>query len=431
MRPPPPSWRGLIRPPPMDAARRRFREELGLATDRPVIMSGHQPTLWHGGIVAKVFAALAASKQLNAEPAWLVVDQDDVQPSRVEYPAVDSQGRLVRASTHLEADPRETMPAAMPALATRLNRARDAWRTVSQLGNKSDAEIATSLMRAWLDVPESTLPAVLATRLSHTALFSDWVHAMVTDADRCVAAYNKAAATHPHARIRPLAQTGNRAELPLWRIRKGLARINVFADEIARIPPSELAPKALLQTALLRTAGCDLFIHGLGGGGHADGEGYDQVMADWLERWQPASLGTTLAPAVVVSATIRLDWPDEDLAHAQSALNARWRWHHAKHQPIELDEHALQSMKESKVRAIRANTDRRLRQSLFREMHDALRLYRETHAMNLAGLKREADEARGRLSDSELRLDRTWSFVLHSPDTLARLRTQIDAMFAT
>ena len=40
------------------AEARAFREQLGLPTDRPIVMSGHQAQIWHPGILSKYLAAI-------------------------------------------------------------------------------------------------------------------------------------------------------------------------------------------------------------------------------------------------------------------------------------------------------------------------------------------------------------------------------------
>jgi hypothetical protein len=68
---------------------KRSREQLGLATDRPIIMSGHQAELWHPGIAAKAFAMSHAAIINAGQPVWLNVDQDANEPTQIAYPTQD------------------------------------------------------------------------------------------------------------------------------------------------------------------------------------------------------------------------------------------------------------------------------------------------------------------------------------------------------
>jgi hypothetical protein len=141
-----------------------------------------------------------------------------------------------------------------------------------------------------------------------------------------VAAYNGALADYravnkTRTALQPfpdLARDGDRFELPFWVIeahrrqtlwceRAGELLILLGSDgvAIATLPQDPdgaiaallaleltLAPKALALTLYVRTLMCDLFIHGVGGGG------YDRVTDDVFERY----FGVR-APAYVVAST--------------------------------------------------------------------------------------------------------------------------------
>ena len=69
LRPDPVQWRGAVRPAVIPAPDADDRRALGLPTDRPIIMSGHQPTLWHAGILAKLLAAGELARATGAHAA--------------------------------------------------------------------------------------------------------------------------------------------------------------------------------------------------------------------------------------------------------------------------------------------------------------------------------------------------------------------------
>ena len=84
-------------------------------------------------------------------------------------------------------------------------------------------------------------------------------------------------------------------EVPLWRIRDDGRRMRAYDSDVERWlddPPGapRLMPRALMLTALVRLAMCDLFVHGTGGAA------YDTVMEAWISSW----LGVTPAPIGVV-----------------------------------------------------------------------------------------------------------------------------------
>jgi hypothetical protein len=85
------AWRDLIAGSwartQRDPVALRARQELGLPTDRPVVMSGHQTTFWHPGILAKWYAMNAAAQRVHGATAWVAVDHDTDDPTAIAYPA--------------------------------------------------------------------------------------------------------------------------------------------------------------------------------------------------------------------------------------------------------------------------------------------------------------------------------------------------------
>src|SRR5690606_4565547 len=89
VRAPIPSWTRTSESsltPPLSAEATRLRDQLGLPTDRPIIMSGHQAEWWHPGILAKLFAARALADRIGGVVVWLVADQDDTDPGAIRIP---------------------------------------------------------------------------------------------------------------------------------------------------------------------------------------------------------------------------------------------------------------------------------------------------------------------------------------------------------
>src|SRR5690606_24011692 len=178
---------------------------------------------------------------------------------------------------------------------------------------------------------------VFASAVGRTDLFGDIVRRMVDDPAACARAYNEAVGARPEAQLRPLElnEQRGRIELPLWRGAPGSPRQAVYASELADGQwggggaagggaEGELAPRALLLTGLMRLAGCELFIHGPGGGV------YDQVTEAWLGSW----LGREdLAPSVVASATWLLPLTDEPPPAPGELARAQWERHAARHNP--------------------------------------------------------------------------------------------------
>lgn len=438
--PPAARWRGLVSSRPRHAAAGLMRGQLGLPTDRPVIMTGHQAAFWHAGILAKYLACDAAARSLGASPAWVVADQDDPRAvTLVEYPARGAGGGLTRARWDAAAgaappgsggspDPLPEVPSVRAGLA----RVARAWA-----GHATEHDPARRVAAALADLMSPLLAraaTVFATDLSRTDLFRSLTEAMVGDPASCIAAHNAAASAHPSARVRPL--DARRAELPLWRLTADGRRRAVFADDLALIPPEELAPRALLLTGLLRLGACDLFIHGTGGGGDGTRDGYDRVTASWLRGWAEQSadaaahLAPGLAPIATVTATVRLGATDG--ASEAAAAREAWALHRAWHDPGALGDGTGAEGKRAALDAIaRAPRGSAERHRVFADMHAALVRFRAEHAADLEARADALRRARARLADARVLGDRGWPFVLLPDAALLELRDRIASAFAS
>lgn len=441
------------------AARARFRAELGLPAQGPVVMSGHQAVVWHAGILAKYVAAAEAARALGAAGAWLVVDHDVADGSRVRYPDVDGEGRpLARVWDMRQAEgarglgdkaggegdgdvpacnrpalrpgpaPSVTGPGVPESVGTGLRRIGAAVSAAA--GAASEAE---QVGRAVVTLAAGlcpSLPLVFARELARTALFAEVVRAMAADPARCARSYNaavrEAGATARLGALDESDRGGRGVELPLWRLprRAGAPRERVRAAMAGAGlgDAGELAPRALLMTGLLRAAGCDLFIHGTGGGGE---EGYDRVTERWLAEW----LGWELCPAAVVSATLRLrlaGTAGDASELAGAAGTAAWRAHRARHDPDLLGDSEAAARQRELVAAI-ARAEGRERAPLFAELHALLDRVRARHAEELATLDAAARRARGAARGAAVLLDRTWAFPLHGAERLEGLAAAVRA----
>ena len=56
-----------------------------------LIATGHQPWLWHPGILAKDIAASVVARRFGGQPIHLVVDQDGLNDVTIELPVVEGQ----------------------------------------------------------------------------------------------------------------------------------------------------------------------------------------------------------------------------------------------------------------------------------------------------------------------------------------------------
>jgi hypothetical protein len=448
-------WREALSRTPDDAAR-EFRREVGLPATGPIVMSGHQPTFWHPGIFAKWIAMVRAAEVCGAQAAWVVVDHDAVAPTRVRLPVTLPDGSL--AAREYELSSREYL-AAVPAGA----RAASAVTTPTpregeRFALESVREGLTSMVAACSaftkaasaaeqvahasakiiheDVLKSHRPPtiVLATSLNRSLAFRRLVAQMVQDPEACARSYNDAVAAQPHARLRPMAISKADCEMPLWWLRDG-TRQDVRASDLTVMLASgleaaweTLAPKALFMTLLLRLHGCELFIHGLGGGGTSEGEGYDDAMQEWARRWVG---GVTLAPMATVSATLRLAFDGSEhrpLVSTAESRRAQWAAAHARHDPAMLGDAAAASIKKNALAHIASlpRHDPR-RRSAFLDMHSALERMRHDRQSQLDQLTADSAALHAQAVRDEVRLERTWPFPVYPPSALDALAREISA----
>lgn len=397
-----------------------FRRELGIPDDRAVVMTGHQPVFWHAGILAKYLAAdaLACRDSAQGRPtvaAWCVPDHTADAPGRVAYPAPSDRGpgRWERLETDLFAH-EDAVPGTLQPVRDRLAVADGATPAERQISAHR------AVLRDRLGL-ESPAPTVVASRLHATAAFADLVGRMLDDPNACASSYNDAAAAHPDAGVRPLAidrEDPGDTELPLWAVSAAGTLIAARAGDVRDAGRAALRPRALLFTGLLRALGCDLFIHGTGGGA------YDLVTEMWMREW----LGRSLAPVGVVTATLTLDLGVPEVTRSD-LREARWRAHHARHNPGRLGGAAAlrdaDAEKRALVDAIAHATDRSGRARLFAELHALLARVRAVHGDAIGALDDRTASIAAALADRGLAHDRTWAWMLHNDRDLDALRDDI------
>ncbi|MBY0113427.1 MAG: hypothetical protein K2Y21_11435 [Phycisphaerales bacterium] len=423
----------------------RFREQLGLPSDKgPLVLSGHQAELWHPGILAKYAAAVEVARAAGGRSAWLVVDQDVPHEFALRVPASDPDKGITRARLPLleeEAVPRATgwMPArqTVPGLvfpagsglgtyASRVHIIRAAIERHAQAGSWAE-QLASAT--AELLAPLGSVDAwVYARRLSATDLFRLAVDALAADPQGGIASYNQAVALASDAEVRPLDAA--KGELPLWRIDTSGARRRLLASDLGRGGDrfEGLYPKALLMTALLRLAGCELFVHGIGG------YRYDRAMEGWFSSWLQGALvrrsndwrGRSLAPMLMGTATAQLGLPADGVPELGEIQRALWAAHSARHDPARLGDPAAGHRKRELVAAIRDRKQRGERASEeFAALHVLLAEVRTRHQDKLSELDKRANALAAQREQASVISDRTWSFGLYDP---AALRSMWEAI---
>jgi len=405
-------------------------------------MSGHQAGVWHPGIAAKWFACVAAAKALDAQPVWLVADQDVNDPAQVAFPTVSDSGGLKRSTwTMGAADPgvsnakRDAIePSAVP-------RVDDNWaapgvedglvRIRERLAAHTGAgSIAEQFACACVDLLNPMCPSptlVYTSRMGHTDAFGETLDSIRANPHACANAYNQAANQHISSGIRALQidEATGKIELPVWKLTRS-GRTPVFAGGDST--GNDLAPRALLMTALVRTYACEVFIHGTGGAGLEGDGGYEGVTDQWWQTWRGEP---PRAPAVMTTATRTLAIQG-DIPTPAAVQEARGKAHKAKHDPslvgdaetADAKRHLLATIDEMKERGENPA-------QLFREMHDLLVAYRERRAGDIARLEEHALQLERRAGDAAIAHDRTWAFPLYEEAQIASLCEQVFGAFGT
>lgn len=293
--------------------RQELRDSLGLPAHF-LAGAGHQPILWHAGILAKFLAASNIAQARTGPSSWVhfLSDQDAVDPFRMDVPVRDGSGSVRRSSIRLVAtDPvhaRDAVAAARPAQAAReidveqfasqgavegCNRvctALDQSRGESHAGLQL-ARVMHACAVRWLPAPCAvvTSQALLACPPAQLIL-----ERILRDPVANAQAFNAALQSDPRA-AQPLHIAGDSTEVPVWGVAADGRRERIGASEARRrlAQGRVLLPRAFLASGLMRVI-CDTFVHGTGGAR------YERVGDTW---WR-AHFGIELPSFATASATL-------------------------------------------------------------------------------------------------------------------------------
>lgn len=412
------------------------REQLGLPTDRPVVMTGHQPIVFHPGVLAKYVAADALASRAGAASAWLVVDHDETDPGAIDVPTTDAGGGLRRRTLRLLDAPPSGVPAGCapaspvrdaqppsehPFIAEGVRRIADRFRAHADARTLADQSSAAAFDLLAERVPRGVV--IRSTTLASTRPFAAMVERMAGDPLGFIERYNAAMHAHPEAGVTPMRYSlaGDVYELPLWRLAPNTPRRRVYAHDLDAAPLESLAPRALLMTLVTRFALCDLFIHGAGGWE------YDRVTDAMAARW----LREPIAPMTLATVTLTLPLLDGAPPSAADAARAAWRAHRAAHDPAMLGDREGAEAKGRLLQRIEAAPRRSAdRAAAFRAMHDALSGARERHAGVLAALREDASTAAAIRDSLDVANARDWAFPLYPEPSIHALLDEVASRFA-
>jgi len=411
------------------------RSELGLPVDLPLIATGHQALWWHPGILAKYIAVDHVAKRLGWATANLIVDQHDAEFGKFEVAVRHADGLLTVRELRLPASASGRVMGRQPAIVKveEIRLADDDHATVlrtmrkAMLAHTDAPNVALQMARAMTDVMRdhagvAPMPVLTATDLMSTGFVKELVLAMTADPTRCAVAYNAAVKAVPEARLEPLLVRDDYIEVPLWRIDGEGRRKRAYDSDAeawlavdAAVRP-DLMPRALLMTAIMRLAVCDLFVHGVGGGV------YDHAMEHWLRDW----LGVVVSPMATVTATVRQPFSESnddpgELVKAMSAARRLW------HDPDSIGNGESPSeFKKSLVIAINAqDRNSASRRQAFMAMHHALQVSRTARANDISKSQRRADQARINAANRKITQRRDWAWPLYPRASIEALQQVI------
>ena len=360
------------------AAGAEFSARLGVDVRAPgepdaaVVLTGHQPELYHPGVWIKDFLLERLARETGASSIDIVVDTDGFDTLAVSSPCMTPG--VARCHQYLAVSDKDacfaTSPvptqrdledfcragdeqlASLPSSAVRRHFAAfcDEMRVAANVAENL-AEFVTIARRRY-EASAGTgymeLPLTLASR---TGAWHAFVADLALNAARFADAYNAELAEYRTVnKIRSSAQpfpdlsvSADVVELPLWRIADGrrsgvsarrleaggalllgadgetlveLPKDGVAAAEVLEASGELLAPKALALTLFARVFVCDLMIHGVGGGR------YDRVTDGVCRRYYGVE------PPAFVVASITMYLPlgahvvtEEEVAGAKERLN--------------------------------------------------------------------------------------------------------------
>jgi len=323
----------------------------------PLIVGGHQPTLFHCGVLIKNFALARLARHVQGTPLNLIVDNDIATPLHLAVPdgsREEPATRLVPFTSDTAARPWEDikpdLSGAFTGFPERITDALSRWGIDPVLPEIWPAAISAAEQGRGLAECLSAARIELQDQFEHGTLelpisclatsrpFLRFMAMVLLQADRFAEAHNRALAayrvanrvrsrTHPAAN---LEQHDNWLETPFWcwhagdtHRRRLMVRVTAqgiaigdgstlevqwplenssdldqLADHLYQLQEEGLRirPSALSTTLFARVFLADLFVHGIGG------SKYDQVtdalMADFF--------GIAPPPYLTLSATLHL-----------------------------------------------------------------------------------------------------------------------------
>lgn len=344
------------------------RQELN--ADGPVIVTGHQPELFHPGVWAKNFAACGLARTLKGTSVNLIVDSDLIKSTSVSLPKLGPPVTLEKLDydqfvpDSIYEHRRVSDPELYGSFNERLRLATADWpfQPIGLAGSAHIIHLATLLAseRRMVENRWGCENCELTVRhLAQSPSFLGFSQLIVNDRERFREVYNRALAEYRkihklRSRNHPALELNN-GELPFWTFRDG-KRLRTFEYD-----PSAVRPKALVLTLYARLILGDFFIHGLGGGKYD--EVTDHIIREFFGLEPPAFQ--------ILTATLHLPFPagaPVDRAKLrQQQRHDYWNPHQALGDAEQAEHHVIAAMPAA------THAERRARFRAFREFQERIR----------------------------------------------------------
>lgn len=285
--------------------------------DAPLILTGHQPELFHPGVWVKNFAIAGLARRVGGVAINLIVDNDTVKSTSLRVPtwhdsnpsAVHHQSLffdafeaeipyenrgIADAATFRSFSKRvaavtESWP--FPPLLPRV------WDEISAHPSPTLGERFSAARRCWEGRWGVRNRELTVSQLARTEAFRRFARHIFSDLDRFREVYNSTVADYRRehgirSRNHPVPDLGA-GEAPFWGAADASGRRSRATS------PENLRPRALTLTLFSRLAVGDFFLHGIGGGK------YDEVTDAIIRNY----FGVEPPGFAVLSATLHLPLP--------------------------------------------------------------------------------------------------------------------------
>ena len=295
------------------------------AADRPIVMAGHQPVLYHAGLLEKVTRLVSLSQTIGTTAINVTIDTDVGDGGRILWSLLKDSDVVIKQSTLSEGgglyrDQHVISKEGVARLFAEVCRdlessgKHDSLPRVERVSKLYEALAGESISTAhsivrmsecgarYAEVPLSVLVQLPTFQAMIQGMFDD-VPRLVSTYNATLEAYRREHGIKNQANPFPnMSVNGTEFEMPFWEIVEG-ARKAVTVDVASSSRSLEnklIAPRGSIVTLMLRGVCSDLFIHGLGGGK------YDQFVDAFAQEYWGAPL-----PRFVVASATRYLFPHQ------------------------------------------------------------------------------------------------------------------------